>query len=89
MAPSNEQPVASRSPTTKGKPDLTSEIVGSVVESAVPSGTVIQPAQGQHPWLRFERLYSRDDPQIREWLDIIEERRRQDDIEFQRELEAE
>ncbi|MBC8117210.1 MAG: hypothetical protein H7062_22675 [Candidatus Saccharimonas sp.] len=89
MAPSNERAVAARPATTKDKPTSPSGIVGNVGESAAPATTVIQPAQGQHPWLQFEKMYSRDDPQIREWLDIIEERRRQDDLEFQRELDAE
>ena len=67
---------------------VVSEVVAS--ESVTPStAAVIQPAQGQHPWLRFGKMYSRDDPQIREWLDIIAARRDQADVELQQELEAE
>ncbi len=67
---------------------VVSDLVAGV--SVKPStAVVIQPAQGQHPWLRFGKMYSRDDPQIREWLDIIEARRNQADVELQQELEAE
>lgn len=89
MAPSNESVTVARPTTTKVNPLLPAEVVDTADEAASATTTVIEPANGQHPWLRFEKMYSRDDPQIREWLDIIEERRRQDDLEFQRELEAE
>ncbi len=89
MAPSNESVTVSRPTTTNSNPLLPSEVVPAAEGAASATTTVIEPANGQHPWLRFEKMYSRDDPQIREWLDIIEERRRQDDLEFQRELEAE
>ena len=89
MAPSNEGVAVARPTTTKDNPPLPAEVVDTADKAASATTTVIEPANGQHPWLRFEKMYSRDDPQIREWLDIIEERRRQDDIEFQRELEAE
>jgi hypothetical protein len=90
MAPSNESVAVARpTATTTSNPPLPSEVVATADGAASRTTTVIEPANGQHPWLRFEKLYSRDDAQIREWLDIIEERRRQDDIEFQRELESE
>ena len=89
MAPSNDQVVAARLSTVKENPTSDAAVASTVDEAASPATLVIQPAQGQHPWLRFGKMYSRDDPQIREWLDIIEERRRQDDVEFQRELDAE
>ncbi len=90
MPPSNEHAVTDRPPLTKDTPSSPSGVVAAANEPVTATPTaVIQPAHGQHPWLRFEKMYSRDDPQIREWLDIIEERRRMDDIEFQRELDAE
>lgn len=89
MAPSNESVTVARPTTTKSNPPLPSEVVTTADGAASGTATVIEPANGQHPWLRFEKMYSRDDPQIREWLDIIEERRRQDDLEFQQVLESE
>ena len=89
MAPSNESVAVARPTTAKDNPLLPSDVVNAADGAASGTTTVIEPANGQHPWLRFEKMYSRDDPQIREWLDIIEERRRQDDLEFQRELESE
>lgn len=89
MAPSNERMAVARPTTAKDNPLLPSEVVKAADGAATGTTMVIEPANGHHPWLRLEKLYSRDDPQIREWLDIIEERRRQDDLEFQRELESE
>ena len=89
MTPSNDPVVAASSTTANEVPGSDAPQLGTVGGVASRATPVIQPARGQHPWLRFGKLYSRDDPQIREWLDIIEERRRQADVEFQRELEAE
>ncbi len=89
MTPSNDPVVAASSSTATEAPGSDAPELEAVGDAASRSAPVIQPARGQHPWLRFGKLYSRDDPQIREWLDIIEERRRQADVELQRELEAE
>ena len=89
MATSNDPVVAASSTTANEVPASDTQGLGTVGGAASRATPVIQPARGQHPWLRFGKLFSRDDPQIQEWLDIIEERRRQVDVEFQRELEAE
>ena len=89
MATSNDPVLTASSTAANEEPAADAQGLGAVGGAASRATPVIQPARGQHPWLRFGKLFSRDDPQIQEWLDIIEERRRQDDVEFQRELEAE
>lgn len=38
-------------------------------------------SEASHPWLKFAGMFPRSDPRVREWLEIIEERRRADDGE--------
>ena len=39
-------------------------------------------SEASHPWMKFAGMFPRSDPRVREWLEIIEERRRSGDGEL-------